>query len=464
MKNRLIIDNDGSNYFLYSLNVQNYADEIINEVNDIPECVTTVALCPGAGTFWYPTQIGKVNVKAFELKKLLDRKIDPFRLYLETLKKSGKEVFITIRMNDVHTPQLVNDGNVPVIREKYPNITVEENPCPDEWMDYCLDYSLSEVRTYMFGIIKELYELYGEIIDGIILDWMRFPRFLSGLPENRWEKHVFLNDFISQVRKLTKGIELGARIPAILSGAKFIGLNLEYCFENELFDFIIGCPFLTSDFYINTVDFKKLMKKQIPVYGGCDIGHTPQRHCPESLRGIAVGMYESGCDGLYLFNFPCWREYLGCIPWHWLSSIKSYEEAQNGPLLVSVPHKLYRKEGIDRAGILPLELSPEQSIDLEVILPSITPEAKKTMCLIHSCDDVELDINGQKTSLMPERNEALFVEYTDQRQWKKFRPGMGETRIFRIPKASSGTNLLTIKNRSKNNIHIERINFGIWPV
>lgn len=477
MIKRFLLDNDGSN-ITYNLG-EDVSGAVAEVIRECPANVTTYLLCSGAGSCYWPTKIGHVDPRTKGLIAAQARGLDPLGLLLQGLKAAGKETFITYRMNDVHYPTDADQWNTPQIRREHPDCIVglkEVQEGRAEWMSYCLDYTRADVRQYVLSLIQEQIALYGNIIDGFQLDWMRFPRHLSGTPAEVWEKRDIITEFTAQVRAILRAngrkILLGARVPTTPAGCRNLGFDLAGWAGRELVDLLVVCPFLTTDWHIPIADFRELLgNKQIPVYAGFDFGFGRQGHYPESLRGICASLYDCGADGVYLFNFPCWNEYLAARPYHWLAGLENPETAAAKPLLLAVDHERNRIAGIDQTYQLPAKIPAKGRLTLVLRVPAAALPAWRGICLAHSHGDVELEINGQPASEIRWGHDAagafrseIFMEFTDQYWDKEARPKPENCRTFRFDPAclQPGANQLILLNRTAGELEIERLNLALW--
>jgi len=468
MIRRFLMDNDGSNFFQGTM-TEDIQASIAEAVWECPANVTTYLLCSGAGTYYYPTKVGDVVPNAPLLHAAHKKGLDPFGMFLEALKRAGKETFITYRMNDVHNP--TEDWNLPRVRREHPDCivdigAVEANRA--EWMSYCMDYSRPEVREYVLATFRELVELYD--VDGIQLDWMRFPRHLSGSPEQVWEKRHFLTEFTSQVRSIIrrsgKRILLTARVPTSAAGRRHVGLDVAEWTRQGLVDFLVIHPFLTTDFVIPLQELRlELGSYPVPIYAGFDFGHGLQNHCPESLRAAALSLYDCGADGIYVFNFPCWQEHLAARPYHWLAGIEHPSTAARKPLLFSISCQHHRVPNVDLPGELPKPLPAGGGLTLSIHVPRLALPAARALFLVHSCGDIALRVNGSQVLELPTlRRSELFAEYIDPERSKDYRPRRDDCRVFQAAPSllRAGANELVLVNRSVKDLEIKRVNLGLW--
>ncbi len=222
---RLLLDHDGHSTF--STLSPDFRRDIDEVVAACPPNVTTYLLCPGAGRYYYPTKVGETDPRCTQLASEQAAGRDPFGYFLGRLKAAGKETFVTVRMNDVHEPTAADEWNLPRVRRAHPDAIVDAAAVArgdTDWRNWALDYSRPEVRAFMLAIIGELLERYE--FDGVQLDWMRFPRHLSGNREEVWAKRLLITDFVAEVRKLcrAKGRQLIVRVPTSVAGCGILGL------------------------------------------------------------------------------------------------------------------------------------------------------------------------------------------------------------------------------------------------
>jgi len=468
---RFILDDDGTN-FTKGLG-EDVAGAVAETVRECPPEVTTYMVCSAAGQCLWPTRVGLVSPKYPGLIAAHQRGLDPLGMRLTALKEAGKETFITFRMNDVHNPTEADGWNTPRIRRDNPDCIVgmdEVQAGKAGWMSYCLDYTRQDVRDYVLALIEEQIHRYGDTIDGLQLDWMRFPRHLSGTPDEVWQKRGIMTQFMTDVRHLLstakKPILLCARVPTTLAGCRHIGMDIEAWARHRLVDMLIVCPFLTTDWQLPINEFRDLLGgAAIPVYAGFDIGFGPQVHFPESLRGICTSLYECNPDGLYLFNIPCWIERLAARPYHWLTGLENATTAAAKPLLFAVNHKRSRVAGVDQPAVTPADIAPGASVIIPVHLPAAALPTWRAICLVDSGGDLTLEVNGSPAPMYPEpyRSE-IFIEFVNHYRPKTLRSLPENCRHFRVDAASlrPGTNDFTFSNPTGDMRLLDRLNLALW--
>jgi len=476
----LWLDSDGSNLFIDDPETWASADEFVREtVQTCAPEVGTYLMCSNAGQCYFPTQVSRMRPDTRRLGEALGED-DLFGRVLTGLKATGRDVLITMRMNDVHNPTDASRQNITPLREQHPDLIV----APDEaaagtggWMAYCLDYTQEPVQRFQLALLEEIAHRYADVIDGVQLDWMRFPRHLPG-PEP-WAHRDALTGFVREARRVVSKagghLRLGARVPPTIDGCHATGMDLPTWTREPGLDWLTLCPFLTTNWAIDFTAFRGWIGEPCPtLVGGFDFAFDTTYHHPESLRGVAAAMHDRGADGVYLFNFPCWIEYLADRPYHWLAGLDRPHAAAK-PMLLSVDHAHFRQTHCDGPAVLPRTLAAgEDALPLSIRVPRCALPAARGLVLIHSDGEVEASMNGQP--LRPWRyrkrdhpgafhgRSELFMQYHDHHRFVKKRPAFDDCRVFRLDPAflRAGANRIDLHPRGSDILTLERLHLGLW--
>jgi hypothetical protein len=471
-RKRFIIDNDGSNLFW----MKTLADDDLKWAADqCPKSVTTYLVCLGAGTFYYPCKVGEIVPArmAPALNAAIARGEDPPGRFFEYLRKAGKEIFITYRMNDVHNANDKDDWNISGFRKKHPDCIVgadEVKAGRADWMSYCLDYSRPEVRAFVLSSLADMAGRYD--IDGFQLDWMRFPRHLAGRGDEVWAKRGGITEFTASVRTMLdkvgngrgKRILLAARVPTTPDGCRRLGVDVAEWARLKLIDFLTPAPFLSCDTIIPIDEFRVLMgANAVPIYAGTDMNHSGRCHTVESYRGWAMGVYDQGADGLNLFNFPCWTEYLADQPYEWVADLDAPAKIRGKPALYTLVTTMHRA-GVDAPTPLPRPVAAGKSVDLSLRLPVTALPASRALLLIAAGPDAGVSING--TALTNPRRPSsanIFMAFLDKDLMSR-EPDMNLCRVFMVspPVLKPGVNAIRVTNKGKADATIVRLDLGLW--
>jgi hypothetical protein len=467
---RLMIDHDG--HLLFSTLTTDFRADVDEEVRELPANVTTFLLCSGAGRVYYPTKVGLVDPNLKQLIAEHAKGNDPFGYFLGKLKAAGRETFVEFRMNDVHNPTEANHWNMPLVREQHPDVIARPEAAArgdPEWMNWSLDFSKPEAFAYVSAMLREVVEKYSPVMDGLQMDWMRFPRHLSGVGDEVWAKRAVLTRLVEQTRDLTKarGLKLAVRVPSTLRGCRVLGLDVEDWVKRGLVDFVVVSEFLDTDYTMPIAEFRAKFGPAMPIYASMEIEHGWQFHCAESLRAAATGLYDCGADGISLFNFVG-RATFGAVPYDWLAGLESPATAAKKPLLYSLPVNKYRKE-MDQPAVLPVSVPAHSTVTLAMPLPELALPAWRARLLIAADAPLAVVLNGRAVELVPTLHPTeMFAEFVPPANnfsnIGSHRPTREQSHFYRFEAAGlqAGANTLELRNDSDQAIEVRRVNLGLW--
>lgn len=365
---RFIYNSDGSNMFIYKpvpmqpADVYSYVDEVANSQ------VTTFFMCPNYGMpLMYPSKVTEmigtllseeklqetfVEGAKPEKKKTSARGIanlhalvkaghDPVGLVVDRAREKGLEVFITLRLNEIHDVQ--TDGSLIVSKfwRDHPEWHVGKHgdeitplfkdiiggspehkvhPIVASWFPGALNFAIPEVRAMRLAELRECCERYD--IDGIDLDFQRFPIFF---PQDEGHKHVAtMTEWIRSVREMTRevgekrgrSLKVSARVLAKPRQNLGIGLDPISWANEGLVDFLVISHYLRNDFALQIGEFRKQVPASFPLYGSIEV--EPKQ---DTFRDIARQLWDDGADGILLFNFFTTRENRGEPPFELLNEL-----------------------------------------------------------------------------------------------------------------------------------------------
>jgi hypothetical protein len=321
----------------------------------------------------------------------------------------------------------------------------------------------------MLAIITELLERYE--FDGMQLDWMRFPRHLSGNRDEVWAKRDSITGFVADVRALcrAKGRSLIVRVPTSVEGCAILGLDVVTWAQRGLVDAISAAHFLNTDFFQPIAEMRAALGAHaVPIYGGFDIEHGAQRHSPQSMRAVVTGLYASGADGINIFNFPCWIEKIGAVPYDWLLGLELPETAARKPLLFSVPTTRFRR-AYELPGLLPAKLPAGGVVQLPLPVPPAALPASRARILVtgvpHAASDFAVKLNGRPLEWLPQqKSPELFVEFIGPEDLPGRRAAPEASRTYRFDPAllRAGENTLELVNGAGAEMDVLTVNLGLW--
>ena len=329
--------------------VYSYVDEVVDTQ------VTTFFICPNYGMpLLYPSKVtemigslmtdeqwehvmkvgpeperkGTQERGLANLRSLVEAGHDPIGLVVDRAREKGMEVFITLRLNEIHDVQNPDSLIVSQFWKEHPEYHIgkigdeilpkfkniiggrpdyQVHPIVASWFPGALNFAFEEVRDLRLAELRECCERYD--IDGIDLDFQRFPIYF---PQDEGPEHLeTMTNWVRQIQEMTKevgqkkgrALKLSARILAKPEQNTAIGLDPVTWAEEGLVDFLVVSHYLRNDFPLPMGEFRKLMPKSMPLYGSIEV--EPKK---ENFRKIARQLWDDGADGILLFNFFTGRE------------------------------------------------------------------------------------------------------------------------------------------------------------
>lgn len=328
----LIINEDDSHFFGTRTSDQMTLDGLQAFVDQYANTnVSHLFLCPNAmkasyrskvwdaiwdlkGTQKPPTE--EFAIKWVENARLLDeRGLDPYAVWIARCREKGISPWISMRMNDVHNADDVNNYIHNSFWCEHPEYW--RVPGAQGWVERAFDYGIPEVREHHMAFIRELLERYDP--DGLELDWMRFGYHFK--PGKEAEGSEILTQFMKDARALTKAwsakrghaIKLGVRVPTHPDAAKGLGMDGVRWVQEGLVDMLVPTPFwATADFDIPMELWRERIgepAKTIVLAAGQEVllraypSAIQIENDITSVRGFAAAHLHRGADQIYLFNY-----------------------------------------------------------------------------------------------------------------------------------------------------------------
>lgn len=264
-------------------------------------------------------------------RQLIAQGTDPPAVVIEQGHKAGLEVFLSMRVNDVH------DG---IPREDHPTLSPMKRKHRD-WLlgptenpnlnfslhglsRYAYNFAIPEVRAYKLALAEETITNYD--LDGLDWDFCRWPRLF---PEGHHkEGEHLLTDLIRRIRaaldrkskKVGKKLYFSVRVPPTFELALAFGIDIKTWLEEGLTDILIAgadtsMQRLPVEEYIDATkgtDVEVIAHIDMDLNG---IGGYPRRghlghvmwsdrgyYTIEMYRAIAANYWQAGVDGIYLWN------------------------------------------------------------------------------------------------------------------------------------------------------------------
>ena len=322
------------------------------------------ASCMAGLTFSHHTKLGGFYGKGIPLELVEKYGRDSLQVQLDFSHEHGLEAAWCLRMNDPHDSFPMGSRRwtygLAKFKRDHPQYMMGTE---GDWEKYprghprCywtkMDFAIPQVREHIFGIIQEVAQNYD--VDCIGMEFFKYwPFFRESLEGNPVEpEHLeLMNDFLRRIRHMAdeqanrrgRPLLLAAHTPFSLADSIHVGVDLETWLAEGLIDLLMPGGNLESVFCSSYNDMIALGHKyEVPVYpcvswgfwgrwaflGLTDgkyrqfgswvetlCGAQPERIGRPSFilafnswegtmaawRGAASNLFNSGADGLYLFN------------------------------------------------------------------------------------------------------------------------------------------------------------------
>ena len=422
---------------------------------------------------------------------------DGFGVLVDAVRQSGREAYVTLRMNDVHMVTLEN-GQGP-----YTDAFYRQHP---EWRlpEGGLNYGIPEVRAHRLAIMEELLRRYP--FSGLEMDFLRSPPYFPPNPSTRllpkrddkegkeaarWtepdpdatdfsrdnaEAQVpVMNEFVGEVwrmvervrRETGRPITLCVRVPSSLAGCRRIGLDPVAWHQHGWLDFLTVGKFLQLVQTLPIAEYRRAMPG-LPICASIDyvVGGPlidgyfhPRDGTAEIYRGAAAALYAQGADGLTLFNMfaaqangrdPQGRDWNHGEPLEVLREIgdPATLEATDKLYLADSTFTLFARPLFDARATLPAACGPETPLRVTLQAGERNMAGKKCTLRVVTAKLVpdvviHVEMNGKELGISrPAQSSHLFPEPYDQKP-----PELGQCRDFTVDGAMLryGANELSIQ-------------------
>ena len=311
---------------------------------------------------------GKKTEWVHATKWLHDNGIDPYAIWIARAREKGVSPWLTMRMNDVHS---VNNPTYFGLSTTWKTMR-ETHRVPQcsggSWHDQAFDFAHPVVRKEHVGYIRELLEKYN--IDGLELDWMRFPYHLA--PGRETADAHYLTEVVREARvaadiaakRLGHPVKIGCRVTTSYEAALKIGTDPVAWARERLIDWLVVCNFFaTVDFNMDYAAWARLVHSANPdvtVVPGLDSGVIKDYSGPidgsrrqflslAEYRGWCDQQYAAGAPGCYVFN-----------PFHFSEDSDVWKAITTGGLSPTAVARAARSYPISHRECAPNELMDQQ--------------------------------------------------------------------------------------------------------
>ncbi len=269
---------------------------------------------------------------------------DSLRVVTEHARRTGQEVFWTMRMNDTHDAS--NPLLIPRLKLDHPEWLMgsKERP-PKRGLWSAVDYAQPEIRALARRVIAETAANYD--LDGVALDFWRHPVFFRStaaeLPATDAERAVMTQllrdvraDLDAAGRRRGRAILLAVKTPDSAAYCHEIGLELERWLAEGLVDLYVPGGYFQLNPWSESVALARRhgvkLYACLPESRVREPAAAKERASLEVLRARALAAWSAGADGIEMFNHfnphsPLWRELgdpalLRTLPKTYLASVQ----------------------------------------------------------------------------------------------------------------------------------------------
>ena len=314
-KRRVIHTSDGGSYFASTPNARGDGTHIYSDParpEELQQWIRNLA-AGGADTYvpevycdgWYFFFRGEVcpwyeddNSKRFI--PMMDSGTMPLEIFVDEAHRQGMELLAGFRMNDRH-------GMHKSFFEEHKDWMLKD-------LGYGVDYSLPEVRDWIFSIAKEVPHWFD--VDGLEFNFIRagycFP------PATASEQHPIMTGFMRRVRKMLdelgekrgRHLLLGARVPTTLEQCRHFGFDVPTWVADKLIDYIAPTDFHCTDFNVKYEEFAEVARSSDSCYLYPAVQPDLPGNCAvmslDNFRAAVQNLYGAGADGFSTHNYDAY--------------------------------------------------------------------------------------------------------------------------------------------------------------
>ncbi len=336
-RRRIIFNNDGCDAVYYTdvatpeaLLACRTSPLVGTQVDTIFYCTW----CSGFSNFTHRTNIGHIFTRKEE--KLSNNKVgefveqgtDPLEIMVSFCHNNRIEIFWSFRMNDTHDVSGAWYGPLlfPQLKKDHPEWLLGSREKPTRYGRWTgVDYGREEIRELAFRFVEEVCQNYD--VDGVELDFFRHLNYFkpvsmggqAGPQERRMMTGLLrrIREMAERVgRQRGRPVLIAVRVPDSVEYSAAMGFDLVRWLEEDLIDLLVVSGYFRLSPWETSVELGH--KYGVPVYpclSESRLGGEAQkvRASVECYRARAMNVWDSGADGVYLFNFfnphsPLWSD------------------------------------------------------------------------------------------------------------------------------------------------------------
>ena len=274
------------------------------------------------------------NWRIFEnTRQMTEAGADPAAVVIEYGHRAGLEVFLSMRVNDVHDLRLaggLDDPMMSPMKRAHPDWLLGPD-APERAVDraYAGDqrraktaynFAVPEVRDYKLALAREAIANYD--LDGLDWDFCRYPRLFPAGEEQAGS--LRLTDLMREVRaavdakrrQSARPIYFSARIPGSLEQALSAGIDVRAWLAEGLLDILVVGQAMGNRHRLPVEEYVEaasgtgvqVIAQNLGLFGQSRsfsarlLWNERDYYSTEMCRAVAASHWRAGADGIYLFN------------------------------------------------------------------------------------------------------------------------------------------------------------------
>lgn len=235
---------------------------------------------------------------------LLQNGIDIYKIAIDKIRQTECRVLLSVRMNDIHyTNNAAINSSFAMKNGCIRNLDSDGK---------FLDFSRESVQNYYYNYIEELLEKYD--VDGIELDWLRYPRLL---PCDKRSDFSIISGYMKRVRRLIDGYNKNLAVRILATEQENLAEGFDACAwvaDGSVDMITVENFYIPTNYELPISEWRESIEKRSEdlhsylLFGGSDwaVSCVDGYNIAMSsalVRGFADTCLGNGADGVYLFNF-----------------------------------------------------------------------------------------------------------------------------------------------------------------
>ena len=266
-------------------------------------------------------------------RQMTEAGADPAAVVIEHGHRAGLEVFLSMRVNDVHDLRLAGGLDDPLMspmKRTHPDWLLGQD-APERAVDRpyagvqqraktAYDFAVPEVRDYKLALAREAIANYD--LDGLDWDFCRYPRLFRDGEEQAGA--VLLTDLMRELkaaldakrRQVGRPVYFSARIPGSLEQALSAGIDVRAWLAEGLLDILVVGQAMGNRHRLPVEGYVEaargtgvqVIAQNLGLFGqhrsfsAAMLWNERNYYSTEMCRAVAAAHWRVGADGIYLFN------------------------------------------------------------------------------------------------------------------------------------------------------------------